>query len=68
MYFASYKLKIWNEIDHREEYVMGVTTTCNGTLVNAMKNIEKYYGDDIIKVLELEIQESSSVYEFSCSK
>ena len=59
---CEYKASIYNEIEHKEEYVCGITFANNFT--EAMSNIESYYEDELIDV-QLFMCEAGVVYEFN---
>ena len=48
VWYWEYQLKVWNDIDEKEEIHAGIVAA--GTLTEAMKEIEDYYGDDIEEV------------------
>ena len=48
VWYWEYQLKTWNEIDRKEEIRSGVVTA--DTFTEAMKEIEDYYGDEIMEV------------------
>lgn len=48
VWYWEYQLKVWNDIDEKEEIRAGIVAA--GTLTEAMKEIEDYYGDDIEEV------------------
>lgn len=48
VWYWEYQLKIWNEIDSKEEIRSGVVAA--DTFTEAMKEIEDYYGDEIMEV------------------
>lgn len=62
MFPAKYSALIWNSINNKSERVTGITFGEN--YADAMKNIEAYYGDDIVRVT-LELEEEATVYEVS---
>lgn len=47
-WYWEYQLKIWDEIDDKEETRSGVVAA--DTITEAMKEIEDYYGDEIMEV------------------
>lgn len=65
MFPAKYSALIWNDINKTSERVTGITFGENYT--DAMKNIEAYYGEDLIKVT-LELEEEATVYEVSSTE
>ena len=48
VWYWEYQLKIWDEIDSKEEIRSGVVAA--DTITEAMKEIEDYYGDEIMEV------------------
>ena len=48
VWYWEYQLKIWNEIDSKEEIRSGVVAA--DTITEVMKEIEDYYGDEIMEV------------------
>ena len=48
IWYWEYQLKTWDEIDKKEEIRSGVVVA--GTITEAMKEIEDYYGDEIMEV------------------
>lgn len=48
VWYWEYQLKIWDEIDEKEEMRSGVVAA--DTITEAMKEIEDYYGDEIMEV------------------
>lgn len=48
VWYWEYRLKIWDEIDSKEEIRSGVVAA--DTITEAMKEIEDYYGDEIMEV------------------
>lgn len=48
VWYWEYQLKIWDEIDEKEEKRSGVVAA--DTITEAMKEIEDYYGDEIMEV------------------
>ena len=48
VWYWEYRLKIWDEIDNKEEIRSGVVAA--DTITEAMKEIEDYYGDEIMEV------------------
>lgn len=65
MFPAKYSALIWNECNETTEHVTGITFGEN--YADAMKNIEAYYGDELIEVT-IELQEEATVYEVSSEK
>ena len=61
MWYWEYQLKIWDEIDKREDVCSGVVAA--GTITEAMERIEDYYGDEIIEVQMLKAI-TDGVFEF----
>ena len=62
MFPAKYSALFWNECDKVTERVKGITF-CE-SYADAMKNIETYYGRELIAVT-IELQEEAPVYEVS---
>lgn len=54
-------MKIWDEIDSKEEIRSGVVAA--DTITEAMKEIEDYYGDEIMEVQMLKAI-TDGVFEF----
>ena len=48
VWYWEYQLKIWDETDDKEEIRSGVVAA--DTFTEAMKEIEDYYGDEIMEV------------------
>ena len=63
VWYWEYQLKIWNEIDEKEEKRSGVVAA--NTITEAMKEIENYYGDEIMEVQMLKAI-TDGVFEFQC--
>lgn len=63
VWYWEYQLKIWNEIDEKEEMRSGVVAA--NTITEAMKEIEDYYGDEIMEVQMLKAI-TDGVFEFQC--
>lgn len=61
MYPVEFTVKIWDDLNKKEEICHGITFADNYT--KAMKKIEKYYGDDIMEVLYIALLEEESIYE-----
>ena len=61
VWYWEYQLKIWNEIDSKEEIRSGVVAA--DTITEAMKEIEDYYGDEIMEVQMLKAI-TDGVFEF----
>ena len=61
IYPVEYIANVYDEVEIKNDIVHGVTFAEN--YAEAMKNIETYYGDNIIDV-KLFMLEESSVYEF----
>ena len=61
VWYWEYQLKIWNEIDEKEEMRSGVVAA--NTITEAMKEIEDYYGDEIEEVQMLKAI-TDGVFEF----
>ena len=63
VWYWEYQLKIWNEIDSKEEIRSGVVAA--NTITEAMKEIEDYYRDEIMEVQMLKAI-TDGVFEFQC--
>ena len=63
VWYWEYRLKIWDEIDSKEEIRSGVVAA--DTITEAMKEIEDYYGDEIMEVQMLKAI-TDGVFEFQC--
>ena len=61
VWYWEYQLKIWDEIDSKEEIRSGVVAA--NTITEAMKEIEDYYGDEIMEVQMLKAV-TDGVFEF----
>lgn len=61
VWYWEYQLKIWDEIDEKEEKRSGVVAA--DTITEAMKEIEDYYGDEIMEVQMLKAI-TDGVFEF----
>lgn len=61
VWYWEYQLKIWDETDDKEEIRSGVVAA--DTITEAMKEIEDYYGDEIIEVQMLKAI-TDGVFEF----
>ena len=61
VWYWEYQLKIWNEIDEKEEMRSGVVAA--NTITEAMKEIEDYYGNEIMEVQMLKAI-TDGVFEF----
>lgn len=61
VWYWEYQLKIWDEIDSKEEIRSGVVAA--DTITEAMKEIEDYYGDEIMEVQMLKAI-TDCVFEF----
>lgn len=61
VWYWEYQLKIWNEIDSKEEIRSGVVAA--DTITEAMQEIEGYYGDEIMEVQMLKAI-TDGVFEF----
>lgn len=61
VWYWEYQLKIWDEIDEKEEIRSGVVAA--DTITEAMKEIEDYYGDEIMEVQMLKAI-TDGVFEF----
>lgn len=63
VWYWEYQLKFWNDIDSKEEIRSGVVAA--NTITEAMKEIEDYYGDEIMEVQMLKAI-TDGVFEFQC--
>lgn len=63
VWYWEYQLKIWNDIDSKEEIRSGVVAA--NTITEAMKEIEDYYRDEIMEVQMLKAI-TDGVFEFQC--
>ena len=63
VWYWEYQLKIWDETDDKEEIRSGVVAA--DTITEAMKEIEDYYGDEIMEVQVLKAI-TDGVFEFQC--
>ena len=61
VWYWEYQLKIWDDIDEKEEIRSGVVAA--NTITEAMKEIEDYYGDEIMEVQMLKAI-TDGVFEF----
>ena len=61
VWYWEYQLKVWNDIDSKEEIRSGVVAA--DTITEAMKEIEDYYGDEIMEVQMLKAI-TDGVFEF----
>lgn len=61
VWYWEYQLKIWNEVDSKEEIRSGVVAA--DTITEAMQEIEGYYGDEIMEVQMLK-SITDGVFEF----
>lgn len=61
VWYWEYQLKIWDEIDSKEEIRSGVVVA--DTITEAMEEIEDYYGDEIMEVQMLKAI-TDGVFEF----
>ena len=61
VWYWEYQLKVWNDIDDKEEIRSGVVAA--DTITEAMKEIEDYYGDEIMEVQMLKAI-TDGVFEF----
>lgn len=61
VWYWEYRLKIWDEIDEKEEMRSGIVAA--DTITEAMKEIEDYYGDEIMEVQMLKAI-TDGVFEF----
>ena len=63
VWYWEYQLKIWDEVYDKEEIRSGVIAA--NTITEAMKEIEDYYGDEIMEVQMLKAI-TDGVFEFQC--
>ena len=63
VWYWEYQLKIWDDVDDKEEIRSGVVAA--DTITEAMKEIEDYYGDEIMEVQMLKAI-TDGVFEFQC--
>ena len=61
VWYWEYQLKIWDEIDDKEEIRSGVVAA--NTITEAMEEIEDYYGDEIEEVQMLKAI-TDDIFEF----
>ena len=61
VWYWEYQLKIWDDVDDKEEIRSGVVAA--DTITEAMKEIEDYYGDEIMEVQILKAI-ADGVFEF----
>lgn len=61
VWYWEYQLKIWDETDNKEEIRSGVVAA--DTITEAMKEIENYYGNEIMEVQMLKAI-TDGVFEF----
>lgn len=61
VWYWEYQLKIWDDVDDKEEIRSGVVAA--DTMTEAMKRIEDYYGDEIMEVQMLKAI-TDGVFEF----
>lgn len=61
IWYYEYIIKVWDEIDKKEEIRSGVVVA--DTITEAMKEIEDYYGDEIMEVQMLKAI-TDGVFEF----
>ena len=61
LWYWEYQLKIWDEIDDKEEIRSGVVAA--NTITEAMEEIEDYYGDEIEEVQMLKAI-TDNIFEF----
>lgn len=61
VWYWEYQLKIWDDADDKEEIRSGVVAA--DTMIEAMKRIEEYYGDEIMEVQMLKAI-TDGVFEF----
>lgn len=63
MWFWEYIVKIYNEVDNKEEERCGVV--CGSDIIEAMRGIYSYYGEDILNVLTLKAIFEGDCFDFS---
>lgn len=61
VWYWEYQLKIWDDVDDKEEIRSGVVAA--DTITEAMKEIEDYYGEEIMEVQMLKAI-TDGVFEF----
>ena len=61
VWYWEYQLKIWDDVDDKEEIRSGVVAA--DTITEAMKEIEDYYGDEIVEIQMLKAI-TDGVFEF----
>ena len=61
VWYWEYQLKIWDDVDDKEEIRSGVVAA--DTITEAMKEIEDYYGNEIMEVQMLKAI-TDGVFEF----
>ena len=61
VWYWEYQLKIWDDVDDKEEIRSGVVAA--DTITEAMKEIEDYYRDEIMEVQMLKAI-TDGVFEF----
>lgn len=61
VWYWEYQLKIWDDIDEKEEMRSGIVAA--DTITEAMKEIGDYYGDEIMEVQMLKAI-TDGVFEF----
>lgn len=61
VWYWEYQLKIWDDIDKKEEMRSGIVAA--DTITEAMKEIGDYYGDEIMEVQMLKAI-TDGVFEF----
>ena len=61
VWYWEYQLKVWDDVDDKEEIYSGVVAA--DTMTEAMKRIEDYYGDEIMEVQMLKAI-TDGVFEF----
>lgn len=58
-YAFCYKVKFYNIIDEEEEEESGLLIA--NSFVNAVSQIEEYYGDDLLAIISLEIGQETDL-------
>lgn len=65
MYPVEYEVMVWNDDEGKSEILHGITF--GESYTDAMSNIEKYYGNEIIDI-RLFMNEENTIYEFERSQ
>ena len=61
-WYYEYQVKIWDECDNKEEIRSGVVPAVS--MADAAKEIEGYYGDEIMELQMLKAITDGMVFEF----